>query len=61
MRRRKKMKIRVTKLTDSYFTLKGVGTFKHLFKWSYVPDVKDFEVLLSHCYELITDWELEIV
>lgn len=52
--------LRVRHVDQDYFQLRDGRTFKHLFTWSYVPSLSDFEVLLLHCYEMMTDKLLEV-
>jgi hypothetical protein len=41
------------------FMLTNGQCFKHLFVWSYIPPVEDFNILLQNCYDLMTDSLLE--
>jgi hypothetical protein len=51
---------RVKCVTERHFELADGRKFKHLFRWSFVPLLADFEKLLANCYELMTDRDLEI-
>ena len=53
--------IRVKSITKEHFVLRDGRRFRHLFPWSHVPLLADFENLLTHCYDMMTDSSLMFV
>jgi hypothetical protein len=47
-------------VTREEFGLMDGRKFRHVIPWVIAPELEDFEKLLSHCYDLMTEDEFEI-
>lgn len=55
-----KVPIRCRYLSKEAFMLSDGRCYRHLFTWSYVPELRDFEKLLAVCWDSMTQPELQI-